>query len=155
MRDVAWRRFLHAVLAFEPSRYRLMGDTDRSGDLTETCAAFIHRQSGLLVFPPTCAPFGFVDELTEPTDLSLGPSFRCWIPQELRSAGPAVVIRAHMTGMAQGNEVLEGVISGESERVQVMNVKCSTVLFRSLAARATNSIACANLILDQVPSASV
>jgi hypothetical protein len=57
-----------------------MGDTQRSGDFTETCAAFIHCESRYFVFPTERAPFGFANELAETADLSLGRSFRCWIP---------------------------------------------------------------------------
>lgn len=101
------------------------------------------------------AALGFVQELTEPANLSLRWPLRHFILKELGGTGSAMIVRAHMAGPAQGNEVIEGIVAGESEGIHVMNVEFSTILISAHAACAANSITRAYLGFDCFPITSV
>src|SRR5258705_2193380 len=102
-----------------------------------------------------CAALGFVQKLTEPADLSLRWPPRPYIPKELGGTRSAVIVRAHMAGAAQSNEVIERIVPGESKGFHVMDVEFPTVIVRAHAASAANHIARAHLGFDCFPIASV
>ena len=102
---------------------------ERARDLAQAPSCGIHLEGVTLVLAPERAPLGFVQELFQPTDLLLGGASRRVETKELRGTRAPVVVRTHVAGVAESDQVIERVISGKSEGIDVMHVELSPVLF--------------------------
>jgi hypothetical protein len=88
--------------------------------------------------------------------LSLGRRFGASrFREEDRRAFPAVIVGAHVARTAKGDQVAEGVVAGESKRLDVVNVERAPVNCRCLSTRGAVPVALSNLSLGLFPSGSV